>query len=457
MTVCPYYTPPALADFLVSKIPIINAKRVLDLCVGSGNLLAAARVKWSSTFLVGVDLDPNAVANCTKRFSAPALFTQGDARLLYPGVASNSCRELATNDFDVVLANPPFTQNDESTQFSPPELDSLASSVDWGSTCRRVEGQLLVHNILYVRDGGYLVAIIPNGVLSCDRFAGLRKWIIMQSELLKVIRLPENMFTGSEVSASALILKKKSQKGTSEPVDFTLLEAKVRADTIVAKTIYKGKLNPNTSNTRLDTVYRFPESIGNYATLKDFASIIRRGAFIPKSNLGLAGSCHYIHSTSIRGGGLDLNNRLGYVMNERIVKTKVYVGQGDILIVRVGKTLGTVGIVADSTHGGLTSGCLFLVRPNGINPYSLALLLQCEVSQRYYRAVARGTAARFLTYADIRETPIPLVSAESLSEFTKEYEATLKFPFPSDSERRRRLTRIKRIVDEVNSAIKVKW
>lgn len=447
-----------LADSLVSKIPIGNAKRVLDLCVGSGNLLAAARAKWPSAFLVGVDLDPDAVADCNRRFSAPTLFVQGDARLLYPGAENNSFRELAKNDFDIVLANPPFTQNDDSAQFSLPELDSLTSSVDLGSACRRVEGQLLIHNLLYLRDGGYLVAIIPNGVLSCDRFAGLRKWVIMQGESLKVIRLPENMFKGSEASVSALILKKKSANRTSEtsdPIDFTLLEAKAQANTIAVKTIYKGKLNPNINNARLDTVHEFQELPGNYSTLKEFASIIKRGAFIPESNLGSVGSCHYIHSTSIKNGSLELNNRSAYVMNERIVKTKVYVGQGDILVVRVGRTLGTVGIVADSAHGGLVSSCLFLVRPNGIDPYSLALLLQCEVSQEYYCAVARGTAARFLTYEDIRETPIPIVSSESLGNLAKEYEAILKLTFASASEKGRQLTRIIEIVNEVNTAIKI--
>ena len=443
-----------LAHFLVSKIPVRNAKRILDLCAGSGNLLAAARRKWPSALLVGVDIDPNAITHCNKRFSKPALFVQGDARLLYPGVASNNCHELGTNDFDVVLANPPFTQNGKSTQFPTPESGSLGSTIDWTTICHRVEAQLLVHNILYVRDSGYLVAIIPNGILSCDRFVGLRKWIIAQSELLKVIRLPENIFCKSEVSASVLILKRKPKNESFEPVRFTLQEARLKADTLTSKTIYDGEVNGNSSNVRLDRVCRFPASTVPCSTLKEFASTIRRGSFVPKSNLGETGAYLYVHSTNIKDRGLDLHTTSSYVKDEKVVKARVYTRQGDILIVRVGKTLGKIAVVTDSTQPALISSCLFLVRPKGIDPYSLALLLQCKISQGYYCAVARGSAARFITYADIRETPIPLVSLSSLIELAREYEATLKSPFVRSTDERTRVKRITEIINRINSVVR---
>lgn len=453
MTTCQYYTPSVLADFLVSKIPVRNAKRILDLCAGSGNLLAAAREKWPSAFIVGVDIDPNAIAHCNERFSKPALFLQGDARLLYPGIPSNNCSEVGTNDFDVVLANPPFIRNGKSIQFPPPELGSQGATIDWTTICHRIEAQLLVHNMLYVRDGGYLVAIIPNGILSCDRFVSLRKWIIAQSESLKVIRLPEKIFHKSEVSASALIVRRKPKNKLSEPVRFILQVARLRADALASKTIYNGEVSSTSNNARLDVACRFPGSTGPCSNLKEFASIIKRGSFVPKSSLGKTGTYHYIHSTNIRDSGLDLHTTSSYVTDERVIKTGVHTRQGDILIVRVGKTLGKIGVVTDSGQPALISSCLFLVRPKGIDSYSLALLLQCQISQEHYCAVARGSAAGFLTYADIRETPIPLLSSSSLVESAKEYEATLRSPFQLATDERIRAKRITQIVSRINSVV----
>ena len=451
-----YYTPESVANLLVSLVPTNRVSRVLDLCVGSGNLLWAARRKWPSAFLVGVDIDRNAIAGCRRRFAQPATFLCGDARLMHPKTTGKPT-QLTDSAFDVVLANPPFAGNqgtrlpvlNESHDLANRNIETLPAK--WKFLSQRVEAVLLVFSLLYVRPGGYLAAIIPDSILSCDRFMTLRDWLIQNSQRLIIIKLPHKSFNNTEVAASALILKRAECPKPDARPSFILQEAKSYRDKLSRNILYRGTINGSCN--RLDTAC-IPSSYAAAHTtrLADLASIIKRGTFIPKQNLDVTGSSVYIHSIHIKSGGLDITTTPRFI-NTGLTESEVAVECGDILLVRVGKTLGKVAIVTNDEQKGFISSCLYQIRPKGIDSYSLALLLQSRSVQDYYRKIARGSAAKFLTYSDIHATPISLVLDGFLKVLAAQYRELLDSKVTYDIKNSDRMLAIKRLLNEVDSGL----
>ena len=84
------------------------------------------------------------------------------------------------------------------------------------------------------------------------------------------------------------------------------------------------------------------------------------------------------------------------------------------------------------------------------NMIILTLLLEYAKSQNYYQTIARGSAAIFLTYADIEATPIPHIAPKLLIELTEKYKAALSIPIDSDTNKRRRVEKIRRVISKLN-------
>lgn len=456
-----YYTPEELANLLVSLIPKKNVTSVLDLCVGSGNLLWAARCKWPSASLVGVDVDLQAVINCRKRFGQPATFVQADARLMHPS-AEGKPKELKDRIFDIVLANPPFAGNREISILVTKDSkysdlgDPAVLPEKWESLSHRVEAMLLVYNLLYVRPGGYLAAIMPDSILSCDRFGSLRNWLIKQTFHLNIVKLPPNSFSQTEVAASAIILKREERSKLDSFCNFVLQEARFEGGRLLRSTIHRGVLNGSCG--RLDSACIPDSSLASDGIkLADLTLSIKRGNFIPKQSLVTSGSHLYVHSTNIRNTGLDTVTAPKFITaNNKVVESGVKIECGDVLLVRVGKTLGKVNVVIKKEQAnGYISSCLYRLRPKGIDSYTLALLLRSSMVQDYYRKVARGSGAKFLTYSDVLSTPIGFVSDRVLKRLGASYRDLLHSDAISDEENSNKELRIQQLINDVNGRLDV--
>jgi len=456
-----YYTPEELASLLVSLIPKKNVFSVLDMCVGSGNLLWAARRKWPSASLVGVDVDLQAVINCRKRFEQPATFVQADARLMHPS-AEGKPKELKGKTFDIVLANPPFAGNRErailvtkDSKYSD-RRDTAALPEKWGSLAYRVEAMLLVYNLLYVRSGGYLAAIMPDSILSCDRFVSLRNWLIKQTFHLNIVKLPPNSFSQTEVAASAIIVKREERSKLDSFCNFVLQEARFEGGRMLRRTIHRGVLNGSCG--RLDEAC-IPDcsSVSDGIKLADLMLSIKRGTFIPKQSLGTSGPYFYVHSTNIRNTGLDMVRAPKFIIaNNKAIESGVEFKCGDILLVRVGRTLGRVNVVTNKEQAnGYISSCLYRLRPKGIDSYTLALLLLSNAVQDYYRKTARGSGAKFLTYSDVKSTPIRFISDRVVKRLGASYKDLLHSNDLIDKEKANKELRIQQLINKVNRRLDV--
>ena len=62
-----YYTPPSLADKLVSFITSSDISCAVDFCVGDGDLLKAVAKRYSNAELYGTDISDDALNKLSNR------------------------------------------------------------------------------------------------------------------------------------------------------------------------------------------------------------------------------------------------------------------------------------------------------------------------------------------------------------------------------------------------------
>lgn len=111
-------------------------------------------------------------------------------------------RETAQGKFDMIFTNPPFGSKVEVDKEITEryELDSSAPEVLYIEACFN-----------YLKPGGKLAIVLPDGILGNPSYEDLRKWILYRFKLIASIDLPDTAFQPQvNVQSSLLFLKKKN-------------------------------------------------------------------------------------------------------------------------------------------------------------------------------------------------------------------------------------------------------
>lgn len=200
-----YYTPKEIANFMVSLVKINNTTKALDPSSGSGDFMVGILKKSKEENLNEVeknifcwDIDEDASA-----LSQINMILNGDGRTQVTTKNSLENRNEQSNEYDLIITNPPFGVNTVYQQARGYDLKTIES------------GQLFVErSLILLKETGVLVIILPNGYLENPTNEPLRKHIINNSKIIGIINLPDNVFkcTGSGGKTSILILQKIQNK-----------------------------------------------------------------------------------------------------------------------------------------------------------------------------------------------------------------------------------------------------
>ena len=134
-----------------------------------------------------------------------ARIEQGDT-LLTPKLTTNG----TLNQYDIVVANPPFSQN-----YTTANMQFKERFRNWMSKKKQADFMFVQHMISVLKNNGRMAVVMPHGVL----FRGgeeqkMRQRLITGSEtapsciLECVIGLPQGLFYGTGIPASLLIINK---------------------------------------------------------------------------------------------------------------------------------------------------------------------------------------------------------------------------------------------------------
>lgn len=226
-----FFTPDPVVDFMVDAVAPAYNERVLDPFCGSGHFLTRSleRVSreelqdrrrlssWARSSLHGIEKSPRMI-----RVSRTDQLLRGNYEIsLHCADALAPFQNFATlepDSFDVVLTNPPFGSLlgvNAAKSLGPFDLARGKSSTP-------VDVLGLERAVQFLRPGGRLAIVLPDGMFSNQRLRYVRDWLVTAVSPVAMIMLPTETFSpfGANVRTAVLfgIKRKGNISNADEPV-----------------------------------------------------------------------------------------------------------------------------------------------------------------------------------------------------------------------------------------------
>lgn len=247
-----YFTPRAIVKFIVDVLPITHQSRVLDTSCGSGGFLLHALDKvrqeadqyydknnpkqaakhfshwhdFAEKNLFGIEINEQiartAKMNMIIHDDGHTNVVAADGLLPPEELAKKTTnQQFKANSFDFIITNPPFgssVRQTEQAYFKQYRLSTKGA--DWlnpkskaGQRPAQDTEILFIEQChTYLREGGYLAVVIPDGILTNSSLQYVRDQIESLYRIVAVVSMPQTAFaaTGAGVKSSVLFLRKHS-------------------------------------------------------------------------------------------------------------------------------------------------------------------------------------------------------------------------------------------------------
>ncbi len=278
-----YFTPRPIVDFTVGVLPITNESYVLDTSCGSGGFLLYALNKvrkqadelypnyktdikqnqkhhkfwhdFAEKNLYGIEINEQ-----ISRAAKMNMIIHDDGHtnvITSDGLLSPAEIEKITdnkgfkyNHFDFIVTNPPFGSIVKQTEkaylkefkLGKKEEDwlALASKPETNRENQSTEVLFIEQCYKFLREGGYLAIVIPDGILTNSSLQYVRDHIEDTFRIVAVVSMPQTAFsaTGAGVKSSVMFLRKHTKEVTDK---FIRIKQGLKFD-IVESHNYKEKL-----------------------------------------------------------------------------------------------------------------------------------------------------------------------------------------------------------------------
>ncbi len=282
-----YYTPPEIVRWMVTRcLGVLNATeptesplRILDPSCGAGAFLFEAEAQVPDCTLVGIDLDPSAIAAAEKLSNPPLnpnLNRNLNPPLLLPAdFLSNS---FSPAPFDLILGNPPYVNIRElAKSTSPAYRQELRQRFKSARGNFDLYVLFLERSLQLLKPNGVCGMIIPNKWSGLDYARPLRELLLAETTLHDIVDLSGIcVFAEAEVYPQILIFQKTSpRRGHAVRVREIHSAAELSHDQSPVRTMPQFLLSPKSISRQhtLDIESRIPtEPLGQRARLHSGAS-----------------------------------------------------------------------------------------------------------------------------------------------------------------------------------------
>lgn len=207
-----FYTPNEVVRLLVAILEPEADAEIYDPTVGSGGMLIENRNYVENRYgtaknvtLFGQEKSGTTWGLCKMNMLFHGIY---DSNILNQDTLMNPLHidrngELKT--FDIVIANPPFSQN-----YSKDSMKFKERFNFWMPTKGKADFMFVQHMVASLNNAGRMAVVMPHGVL----FRGgdernYRKWLIEKGYLEAVIGLPPALFYGTGIPACVIVINKK--------------------------------------------------------------------------------------------------------------------------------------------------------------------------------------------------------------------------------------------------------
>lgn len=398
-----YYTNVEVSRALVADLPFNSPSTVLDLGCGTGSLSFAASCRWSKTNIVTVDLDRK-IAHVLPEKLRESGFAGGHYHMMFDALSlelSTSLRREKTQP-DVAVCNPPFLVPKWKKGYSAILEDVGLSSCLPAIATTDAALVFLAQNLRLLQPGGVLGIIVPDSIVSADKYRTFRTELLNRFQIRSATRLSRGSFGGTDALAHILVIENSAPNGA--PIALSLL------DKFGARTCGLMVEHSQAAH-RLDYQYHFAEStVGQQGSrLVDIASDLRRGSL--NSAEAKDASYFVLHTTDLeqdnRGQWLDFSGRrFQFPVAKSGLVTRAEAG--DIVVARVGRTAHdkVIGIGAGSV---VLTDCLYRLRVAHSMQDAVLRALSSPEGRAWLELHAYGVAARQLTKSDLLNLPLNIL------------------------------------------------
>lgn len=268
-----YFTPRPIVKFIVDTLPITKNSFVLDTSCGSGGFLLHALDKvrreadkafmndegeidkddindhfkywhdFAEKNLYGIEINEQ-IARVAKMNMI--IHDDGHTNVISTdglnpiGTIASINDRFKFNHFDFIITNPPFGSIIKQTEkaylhqygFGVKETNwlDLKSTEDKKRDNQSTEVLFIEQAHRFLKEGGYLAVVIPDGILTNSSLQYVRDGIEDMYRIVAVVSMPQTAFsaTGAGVKSSVLFLKKYSAKQSAR---IKLLKESLKDDT----------------------------------------------------------------------------------------------------------------------------------------------------------------------------------------------------------------------------------
>lgn len=205
-----FYTPNEIVKLLVNILEPGENAEIYDPTVGSGGMLIECKNYVESRYgsarnitLYGQEKSGTVWGLCKMNMLFHNIFDSkilnGDT-LLNPLHQENG--ELKT--FDIVIANPPFSQDYSATNMKFKERFNF-----WMPNKDKADFMFVQHMVSSLNNAGRMAVVMPHGVLyRGGEEKKFREWLVGRGYLETVIGLPSALFYGTGIGACVLVINK---------------------------------------------------------------------------------------------------------------------------------------------------------------------------------------------------------------------------------------------------------
>jgi len=394
-----YYTSTAVSSLLVEQLPAAKPRAILDLGSGRGALSLAVSRRWSRSGLVTVDVDAHAndLEDRLRRkgFRGQHAHFRQDA--LAPDLAGLLHASWAGTP-EVAVCNPPFIMSRWHDSYS-----SILEDVGFSGclpTIALTDAAVLflAQNLRLIAPNGCIAIIVPDSLVSAEKYKRFRQELLQRYMVSRAIRLPRGSFGGTDALAHILLVHNKRPRRVS----VTLMRLRDNGELTPGLSV-----NLSQAAQRLEhdfhairctvgpSVNRLANVIEEVCrgTLNSAQARLAQGLVLHTTDIT---SAMYGHWIDFSGEGF---RPPPHTNPQRLA------AEGDILVARVGRTASTkvIGVGRGSVA---YSDCLYRIRvPYDWRECVLANLTSAA-GRSWLEQHGYGVAARHLTRSDLLNLPL---------------------------------------------------
>lgn len=205
-----FYTPNEIVKLLVNILEPGENAEIYDPTVGSGGMLIECKNYVESRYgsarnitLYGQEKSGTVWGLCKMNMLFHNIY---DSKILNGDTLLNPLHqehgELKT--FDIVIANPPFSQDYSTTNMKFKERFSF-----WMPNKDKADFMFVQHMVALLNNAGRMAVVMPHGVLyRGGEEKKFREWLVGRGYLEAVIGMPSALFYGTGIGACVLVINK---------------------------------------------------------------------------------------------------------------------------------------------------------------------------------------------------------------------------------------------------------